>query len=92
MDTDQHLIPRHVLNVARERAAASPVLLLQGPRSVGKSTVQRGLAQDVPGPIIDLGDPVVAEDARLSPSLMEGRLKHWQRSVSYWSRLLPSSC
>ncbi|MDR1293426.1 MAG: AAA family ATPase, partial [Bifidobacteriaceae bacterium] len=68
MNSTAPLIRRQVLDVARERVATSPVLLLQGPRSVGKSTVLRSLAQTLPGPIIDLDDPVVAADANANPS------------------------
>ena len=61
-------VQRQVLAIARQRAAESPVLLLEGPRSVGKSTVLRELARDVPGPVLDLDDPIAAADAAASPS------------------------
>ena len=44
------------------------MLLLEGPRSVGKSTVLRELARDALGPVLDLEDPVAAADAAASPS------------------------
>ncbi|WP_402373985.1 ATP-binding protein [Isoptericola rhizosphaerae] len=55
-DSTGHLVPRRILDVALQRHAESPVLLLEGPRAVGKSTLLRQLAERVGGRILDLDD------------------------------------
>ncbi|MCL2454723.1 MAG: ATP-binding protein [Micrococcales bacterium] len=50
------LVRRRILDVATERCTESPVLLLEGPRTVGKSTLLRLLADQVGGRILDLDD------------------------------------
>jgi predicted AAA+ superfamily ATPase len=55
-DRIDQLIPRRILDVALQRHAESPVLLLEGPRAVGKSTLLRQLAERVGGRILDLDD------------------------------------
>ena len=46
-----------------------PVLLLEGPRSVGKSTLLRELARRVGGAVVDLDDPATREAALADPAL-----------------------
>jgi predicted AAA+ superfamily ATPase len=55
-DSIGRLVPRRILDVALQRHAESPVLLLEGPRAVGKSTLLRQLAERVGGRILDLDD------------------------------------
>jgi predicted AAA+ superfamily ATPase len=69
-----NIVPRRVLDVARVRLLEEPVLLIQGPRSVGKSTLLASLAQGHPGTLIDLDDPDV--------------LHMGERSFKYDDRLL----
>ena len=49
--------------------AESPVILLQGPRSVGKSTLLRILAGRYGGRVVDLDDPAVREAVSDDPGL-----------------------
>ena len=51
------LVARRVLPLAPERFVDDPVLLLEGPRSGGKSTLLRSLAQRCGAVLIHLGDP-----------------------------------
>ena len=53
------LVNRRLEEVAVSRMAESPVVLLQGPRSVGKSTLLRILAERYGGRVVDLDDPAV---------------------------------
>ena len=46
-----------------------PVLLLEGPRSVGKSTLLRELAQRAGGMVVDLDDPATRDAALADPAL-----------------------
>jgi uncharacterized protein len=55
-DSAGRLVPRRILEVALQRHGESPVLLLEGPRAVGKSTLLRQLAERVEGRILDLDD------------------------------------
>lgn len=56
MTASHGIFTRRLLDVALERHLESPVLLLEGPRTVGKSTLLRQLAQRVDGVILDLDD------------------------------------
>ena len=62
------LIDRRVLEIASERMKESPVLALQGARSVGKSTVLAAIAQAHGVGIIDLDDSAQAELVAASPA------------------------
>jgi uncharacterized protein len=62
------LIDRRLISVARERMHEIAVLALQGPRSVGKSTVLRQLASEHHAEIIDLDDTTQLELVRVSPT------------------------
>lgn len=48
---------RRILDVVRRRMGVYPVVLLEGPRTVGKSTLLRELAASSGAEIIDLDDP-----------------------------------
>jgi predicted AAA+ superfamily ATPase len=56
------LVHRRLTQVALERFEDEPVLLLQGPRSVGKSTLLRQLADRLGAAVVDLDD-VATRDA-----------------------------
>ena len=56
------IVPRRLHAVAENRFREEPVLLLQGPRSVGKSTLLRHLAQEAGARLLDLDD-VATRDA-----------------------------
>lgn len=55
----QRMIQRRWLSIIRSRAEDEIVLGLQGPRSVGKSTLLRELATSFGTDVIDLDDPAV---------------------------------
>ena len=56
--------------VAVERCAESPVLLLEGPRTVGKSTLLAGLAERLGGEVLDLDDVDVRAAVARDPAVM----------------------
>ena len=49
--------------------AEEPVVVLHGPRSVGKSTLLRDLADDVGAPVIDLDEPAAQQAVAADPAL-----------------------
>ena len=63
------LVKRRLEKVAVSRMAESPVVLLQGPRSVGKSTLLRILAERYGGRVVDLDDPAVRAAVGDDPGL-----------------------
>lgn len=63
------LVKRRLEEVAVSRMAESPVVLLQGPRSVGKSTLLRILAGRYGGRVVDLDDPAVRSAVVDDPGL-----------------------
>ncbi|MCY4493208.1 MAG: AAA family ATPase, partial [Acidimicrobiaceae bacterium] len=63
------LIQRRVQGIARQRITESPVVLLQGPRSVGKSTLLRALAEEHGGRVVDFDEPAVRAAAADDPGL-----------------------
>jgi predicted AAA+ superfamily ATPase len=60
-------IKRRVTEVVRERMAEVPVIALQGPRSVGKSTVLGEIAREHGATIINLDLPDVRDAVRSDP-------------------------
>jgi len=58
-----------MLDVASERMHEEPVILLEGPRAVGKSTVLRQIAQRTGGTIVDLDDLPTRAVALQDPTL-----------------------
>ena len=56
MYATSHLVPRRIYDIALERQRESPVVLLEGPRAVGKSTLLRQLADQLGGHLLDLDD------------------------------------
>ncbi|WP_256788945.1 ATP-binding protein [Frankia sp. AvcI1] len=70
MSTKLHgLVPRRLAPIVAGRLAEEPVVLLQGPRSVGKSTLLRGLAADLGAELIDLDDLASRDAAARDPAL-----------------------
>lgn len=65
----EKLIQRRIHDIARQRMAESPVVLLQGPRSVGKSTLLRALAEQYGGHVVDFDEPAVRAIATDDPGL-----------------------
>ena len=65
----EQLIQRRVQDIARQRIAESPVVLLQGPRSIGKSTLLRALAEKHVGHVVDFDEPAVRAIAADDPGL-----------------------
>lgn len=63
------LIQRRLHEIVRQRMAEAPVVLLQGPRSVGKSTLLRALAEQHNRPVIDLDDLAVRAAVANDPAL-----------------------
>ena len=57
----ESLVARRVSGLLARLAAVEPVIALHGPRSVGKSTVLRGLALEAGGSVLDLDDVDVRE-------------------------------
>ncbi|MCK9922014.1 ATP-binding protein [Frankia sp. AgPm24] len=70
MDARLHgLVPRRLGPIVASRMTDEPVVLLQGPRSVGKSTLLRSLADDIGAELVDLDDVAVRDAAARDPAL-----------------------
>lgn len=61
------LRPRRLLDVVRQRLAEEPVVILTGPRTVGKSTLLAGLARELDRPVFDLDRPDTRAAATTDP-------------------------
>lgn len=61
------LAERQLLHVAMSRLAEEPVVALQGPRTVGKSTLLRGLAQELGCEVLDLDDLATRDAVAADP-------------------------
>ncbi|WNM27690.1 ATP-binding protein [Demequina capsici] len=68
----EHLIKRQIAAVARARSTTTPVLLLEGPRGVGKSTLLAGLASGTDSVVIDLDREDYRQLAQTSPATLAG--------------------
>lgn len=69
MDQRLHgIVPRRLSVIALDRFREEPVLLLQGPRSVGKSTLLRDLAQVVGAMVLDLDDVATRDAVESDPA------------------------
>jgi len=66
------MVARRLSPLVRARASNTPVLLLEGPRGVGKSTLLAGLAADSAAVVIDLDREDYLQLARSSPSTVVG--------------------
>ncbi|MCK9894419.1 ATP-binding protein [Frankia sp. AgB32] len=70
MTTPLHgLVPRRLAPIVASRMAEEPVVLLQGPRSVGKSTLLRSLAAELGAELVDLDDVAVRDAVARDPGL-----------------------
>lgn len=70
MNGADQLVERRLLGVVVERCAESPVVLLEGPRTVGKSTLLRALAAQLGGEVLDLDDLDVRAAVSADPATM----------------------
>jgi predicted AAA+ superfamily ATPase len=68
------IVTRRLLEVTSERLADEPVIALQGPRTVGKSTLLGELAQSRGVAVVDLDEPATREAALADPSAFVGGL------------------
>lgn len=64
------LVDRQILTVAIRRCVESPVVLLEGPRTVGKSTLLQALAERLGGEVLDLDDVDVRAAVATDPATM----------------------
>ena len=60
-------VSRRVLGVVSDRLAEEPVVALQGPRTVGKSTLLREIARHHGVEVIDLDEPAVRDAVTADP-------------------------
>lgn len=61
---------RRILSLAVDHMRDDPVVLLEGPRSVGKSTILRHIASERGGRILDLDDPATLDAVRMDPATL----------------------
>jgi len=64
------LLPRRLLEVVLQRVTEEPVVILTGPRTVGKSTLLAGLATEFGRPAFDLDRPDVRAAAAADPGFL----------------------
>jgi predicted AAA+ superfamily ATPase len=64
------LRPRRLLEVVRQRLADEPVVILTGPRTVGKSTLLAGLGRELARPVFDLDQPDARAAAAADPGFL----------------------
>lgn len=70
MEADDPLLhPRRVLPIVLEWVQDDPVVLLEGPRSVGKSTLLHQVASKTNGILLDLDNPGVRDALTADPAL-----------------------
>lgn len=62
-------VPRALLDTVRRRLGEEPVIILHGPRTVGKSTLLRALAEAVGGQFADLDVSAVRDAVVTDPTL-----------------------
>ncbi|MCC6387408.1 MAG: ATP-binding protein [Dehalococcoidia bacterium] len=67
------LVQRRLTQVALDRFEDEPVLLLQGPRSVGKSTLLRQLADRLGADVVDLDDVATRDAVAADPATFVAR-------------------
>jgi predicted AAA+ superfamily ATPase len=68
----EHLIERRMSRIVHDRSATAPVLLLEGPRGVGKSTLLREVASATDATVVDLDREDYLQLAHSSPSTLVG--------------------
>jgi len=72
MSSRSRTFHRRILDTALAYMNDDPVILLEGPRSVGKSTLLRQIASAASGRILDLDDEATQRATESDPSLMVG--------------------
>lgn len=65
----ERIVPRRMSDVVRSLMQDEPVVALQGPRAVGKTTLLRQIARDVGAEVIDLDDLATRDAAQADPAL-----------------------
>ncbi|HZM79618.1 MAG TPA: hypothetical protein VFC19_28125 [Candidatus Limnocylindrales bacterium] len=61
------LARRRLSTVLTQRLTEEPAIVLNGPRTVGKSTLLNSLARDVGRPVVDCDDPATQSAVRNDP-------------------------
>lgn len=61
------LVVRRLLPITAERMLDDPVVLIEGPRTVGKSTLLRAIAQETGAVVLDLDDPAMRDAVAADP-------------------------
>lgn len=69
------MLVRRILPVALERMGDDPVVMIEGPRSVGKSTLLREVAADCGATVLDLDDPATRDAVAADPFTFVGGAK-----------------
>lgn len=64
-----HRYERRIYDVLRTRMDDEPAVVIQGPRTVGKSTLLQALGEATDVPVIDLDDPATRDAVTLEPRL-----------------------
>lgn len=62
------IYPRRTLNVIRRHISTTPVVILEGPRTVGKSTVLGAIAEEEQVGVIDLDEVDVRREVEADPA------------------------
>ncbi len=70
MNAISGLRTRRLLDVVRQRLADEPVVILTGPRTVGKSTLLAALAREHDRPVLDLDRPDARAAAAADPGFL----------------------
>lgn len=70
MNGTRGLRPRRLLEVVRQRMAEEPVVILTGPRTVGKSTLLAELGRELDRPTFDLDRPDARAAATADPGFV----------------------
>jgi predicted AAA+ superfamily ATPase len=70
MKATSELRPRRLVEVVPQRMREEPVVILTGPRTVGKSTLLAALAAEFDRPVLDLDRPDARAAAASDPSFM----------------------
>lgn len=70
MKASSGLRPRRLAEVVPQRMSEEPVVILTGPRTVGKSTLLAALAADFDRPVLDLDRPDVRAAAASDPGFI----------------------
>jgi predicted AAA+ superfamily ATPase len=90
------LRPRRLVEVVPQRMREEPVVILTGPRTVGKSTLLAALAAEFDRPVLDLDRPDARAAAVSDPGfLVSGPgpvlIDEFSMSRRSWTRSRPSS-